>query len=266
MRQFPKFIILLTSLLFSTEAVSLSCSGVTEEFIFSCKDSECTPEFQVSFKKSGGACARRPIILNINEDIGSYLQSEILQSSSPEDGIYKLTIYFRYWRYEPSEDIERLKSTILEEYGYKLLDQETGKKPTKLNPGSLLSSSLNSISFEFIDSFENTTVQKIQAEKKSNQYAGLAKYFIYILLYWGSFLFCLSSLVYSMNRFYRHLYTASIIDKKSIVIQVALLVISSISLVLMSWNPWVGTLLLPVVVFVLITEIWAILRKKYEKA
>jgi len=266
MRNLSKFIILLTSLLLSTEAISLSCAGITEEFIFSCKGSVCTPEFQVSFKKSGGACARRPTILKINEDVGSYLHSEILHSSTPEDGIYKLAIYFRYWRYEPTEDIERLKSTLLKEYGYKLLDQETGKKPTKLNEGSLLSSSLNGISFEFIDSFENTTVKKLQAEKKSNQRTGLAKYFIYLLLYWGSFLLCFSGLVYSLNRFYKQLNTASIIDKKSVVIQIVVLVISSISLVLMSWNPWVGTLLLPIVVFILIAEIWAIFRKKHEKA
>lgn len=265
MRNLSKFIILLTSLLLNTEAVSLSCGGMTEEFIFSCKDSECTPEFQISFKKSGGACARRPIILNINEDVGSYLHSEIVQSSIPEDGIYKLAIYFRYWSYQPSDDVKSLKNTLLKEHGYKLLDQETGKKPLKLNAGSLLSSGLNDISFELIDSFENTTVQKLRAEKKSNQHTGLVKYFIYVLLYWGSFLLCLSCLVYSLNRFYRHLNTCSTIDKKSFVIQISVFVISSISLVFMSWTPWVGTLLLPVVVFILIAEIWAIFRKKHEK-
>ena len=209
----------------------------------------------MSFKKSGGACARRPIILNINEDVGSYLHSEILHSSRLEDGIYKLAIYFRYWRYEPTENIERLKKNLLKEYGYKLLDQETGKKTTKLNEGSLLSSSLNGISFEFIDSVENTTVKKLHAEKKSNQRTGLAKYFIYLLLYWGAFLLCLFGLIYSLNRFYKQLNTASIIDKKSLIIQVVVLITSSTSLVLISWNPWVGTLLLPVVVFILIAEI-----------
>ncbi len=265
MRNLSKIIMILTSLLLSTEALSLSCVGITEEYIFSCENSKCTPEFQVSFKKSGGACARRPIVLSMSDDIGSYLNSEILPSYTPENGIYKFSIYFVYYGYQPNEDVERLKSTLLDEYGYRFFDEETGEEPTKLKVGSLLSSNLNGISLKFIDSFENTSVQKLKAENKTEQYAGFAKYFVHVLFYWGSFLLCLLGLVYSLNRFYRHLDVGSKIDKRSIAIQVAVLVISSISLIFMSWDPWIGTLLLPVVAFVLIAEIWAIIRTKYEK-
>jgi hypothetical protein len=266
MRNIPKYIFLLASLLLSAEVFSLSCSGVAEEFYFSCRDSVCTPEFQVSFKKTGGACARRPIVIDVSEGVGSYFSSSVTNISSPDDGIYKLVILFRYWRYKPSTEIERLKSTLSEEYGYLLLNPETGKKLTVLNIEDLLSKSISGVSFEFIASLENTMIQKIKKEKITEQYSGLAKYSIYILVYWGTFVLCLSALVYSVNRFYYGLNLSSKIDKRSFAIQFMVLILSSLSFILMSWDPWVGVLLLPAVVVVLIAEIWAALRKRYEKA
>ena len=249
-----KNIFLFAVLLISNNAFSLSCAEINEEFYYSCEDSACTPEFQVSFKKSGGSCARRPIVIDDNESVSSYFSPHVAKLASSGSGLYKLTIPFRYWKYELITGIQQFRKKLNEEFYYLLTNPDTGEKSTELDIDSFLSSDVGGVSFEFVGLLDDSIVHKIKENRVSDQYLGLVKYLLYALIYWGGFLVCLSALVYSVNRFYKNLYLTSKVDKTSLVIQSLVLVISSAGFMTISWDIWVGVFLFPAVVVLLICD------------
>ena len=199
-----------------------------------------------------------------NESIGSYFSPHVAKLASSGSGLYKLTIPFRYWKYEPITEIQRFRKKLNEEFYYLLTDSNTGGKSTELDVDKLLSNNVGGVSFEIVGLLDDSIIHKIKGDRTSDQYLGLAKYLLYVLIYWGGFLVCLSALVYSVNRFYKNLYLTSKVDKTSLVIQSLVLVISSAGLMTFSWDIWIGVFLLPAVVVLLISEIWIVFTKKLK--
>jgi len=266
MQKFIKIIVTISILTLSKDIFALSCAGFVEEYYFSCRDSQCNPEFQIGFKKAGDACSRRPIVLDINKKVGVYLKTEIEKSDMiSENGIFKLLVYFEYWSYQPSTNVSTLKNVIDNEYN----DYLSQPKDHKISSDSIhtdLILGAQGVAIEYVDVLESNKILDIKQNKIREQYFEFSKYVMYIVIYWGSFLICLTLLVYSINRFYSCFNSGPSIDKRSLFIQLGVLIICISSLVTLSWNVWIGVLLLPVVVVLLIAESWLIIRLKISKS
>lgn len=255
-----KSLLLLCLLLVSWQSYSLSCSKIPVHFYFSCVGGECKPEFQVSGKTELGDCERRYIVSEIEQEFRSYLKSQVRQLQAEEDGVYKLTVQFGYWRHLQISDVDDFQAALKKEYGYMFKDYETGEVPPLITINKLIESESHYVSWRCIA--KTADLGALKEEQLALQLEGLLQSIIFNTLYWGGFLLCSIFSVYSTNRFYKVLHTKGKTDRSSLLIQLFIFVLCFSSAFYATWTPWVGGILIPFLIVIFVSELTALLQIK----
>lgn len=244
-------------------AHATSCTPRDVRYVFSCDGQRCTGAFRVDEVAAFGSCSRRPLVQDIDPKLAEFL-APLVGPAKP--GVYTITLPDQYWRAEADDGslealLDRLNDRAVEHGDRGRVDWRA------LNPTELRQAVEKRYGSEWLSQdTAHGTAPQARHGWESAAWRAQALAVSQWAAYWASFAAALVWLVHSIHAFFFRLYRAPAQGLRRFAAPwTAQLVIGAVGVgaaVLMPFEIWPGTLLVPVVVVVLLAEGWACFRRR----
>src|SRR5690349_11482443 len=92
-------LLLLPLWIFGTSAAdAMSCMPLKDVYVVSCQSGSCKPAFRVADVPSFGGCRRRPIVQDVDTQVGAFV-AQMAQLSLPAErtGVFEIELRDTFW-------------------------------------------------------------------------------------------------------------------------------------------------------------------------
>jgi hypothetical protein len=249
------------------EAAATSCTDYSQRYFILCDASGCKAAFSVREVPSFGACSRRQIVEEADAQVSAYL-GKLATEIYPSDarGLYLLKLSSQYWGAPKPDKFDRLMDELQE--SLPLTSDSEQCKPREMSVaqiGSLLTKKDAKVSLLLAtEAFTPQAVAAKRAVFEAEETYGLLQSILPAVLYWGSSMIALLALIHSVHLFFVRLHDKHRKGSPALWIPVATqLAIAAVGVGAALLYPigfWMGSLLVPAAVVILLCEGWARLR------
>jgi hypothetical protein len=249
------------------EAAATSCTAYTQRYFIVCDAGGCKAAFSVREIASFGACSRRQVVEDADPQVSAYL-GKLATEIYPSDarGLFLLKLSSQYWGAPKPNKFDRLMDELQE--SLPLTSDFEQCKPRDMSVaqiGGLLTEKDAKVSLLLVtDAFSPRAVEAKRADFEAEEKHGLLQSILLSVLYWGSSIIALLALIHSVHLFFVRLYDKHRKGSFALWIPVATqLAIAAVGVVAAMLSPsdfWMGSLLVPAAVVILLCEGWARFR------
>lgn len=259
-------IVMALCILCASSAYATSCAPLQDRYVFSCDTQRCTGEFRVDEVPGFGACGRRPVVKDIDPEVGAFLAPLISASTS---GVYTIVLRDQYWRGGGDDGsltplLGRLKRELV---GY---EERASIDLRSLSPKELKQMMERELGGDWLKKdVAYSNAQEARRAWESKERREHAKIISLWVAYWASFAVFLVWLVHSIHVFFLHLYQTPTQGTRQFIspwfAQLIIGFVGAAAAFLVPVMVWPGVLLVPVVIVVLLAEGWAYYRRRHSR-
>ena len=250
-----------------SDAAATSCMGYSQRYFILCDVNGCKAAFSVLEVPAFGACSRRPVVEEVDQQVSMYLGKLVTEvHASGARGLYLLKLSSRYWQAPNPNKFDRLMDELQE--SLPLTSEYEQCKPREMSiseVGGLLGKHDAKGTLELVTN--QVSPQAIEAKRSAFETQEKYEYLKSILLsltYWGSSILALLTFIHSVHLFFSRLYDKLRKGTSVLVLPVAtqlvILAIGVGAIVMYPIGFWPGSVLVPVAVVILLCEGWAKFR------
>ena len=261
-------VFLLTVLGATQVAVASSCAPRWERYFLTCNNGVCQGAFRVTQVDAFGACGRRAKVVDLDAEDSRLLMSWVSEASPNANGIIELGFPQRYWFDSDNNPFGKLAPSLDAALGDRHLAPVGGIAAAA--PSIAVAQLNEAFGPRWLSRKSPDSSPEARANERRQWEATATRELWSTVLshaaYWLGFLFNLAALIWSIDLFFFRLHSKPH-DQRArklltpVAVQVALGVANA-AVAFVTFGFWLGALLVPVVVVVLLAEAWASIRHR----